>query len=770
MRCIHSKQTQGNRNGQGAARRLGSAALAFALAASLTPFGTLSAFANDEADDTFPLQGAAVVDESLEADGIIVVMEDGGFSLLSAFGESTEDQLADAGLDVTGESETAEGLTLLAAQPAEGQSLQKAVDAAAAIDGVAYAQPNYLLDLIEPLTEGATDSGTDNSTADDPAADGGSDANTDDTTTGTTPDGDAAEPEPEPGRPAIDAATSLSGTNDPLAQGNTLSPDRDVYLDQYWIYNAKLVDAWKLAQIVKPVTIAVFDSGAMLAHEDLSGNVLTKLAYDAFAEDAIDTSAANRGGDKRADGHGTHVSGIAGAVTNNDTGISGASHNAANILPINVVNDEGKASVLSIIRAYNYVLNLVEEGSCNVRVINLSAGGYSESENFIMLKTLIETARTDYGIVTVCAGGNSNKSATLYPGDYDACVSVTALNSDGSDWLLSDHNANKDISAPGQLICSTVPYDKTADDSLALAASVEALPAELDRYGYLSGTSMASPVVAGTLALMFATVPDATVDEALEALYTTATEIPDFDETSGTHGAIDAAAALAYLIELKTEREPFPDVDKDDWFYDAVVFVYEEDIMGGYTAGANAGKFGPTDTLKRSEAAKLLYNYLGNGEIAPACDFPDVRQDKWYSEAINWCVQEGLITGYTSGPNAGKFGIDDTLTREQAATLIARAANADLSAVDYTKFEALTGHENTSNYAKDTLAWAVEKGVINGGKDGALNPQKNIRRSEMAQIMLNAVNAQVIPPVEEDGGNAAEPPATDEGTESTPAA
>ncbi len=744
-------------------RRASRVALALCLATSLSPITAGLAFASQE-DDSFPLQGAATVDYSLEADGIIVVMEDGGLSLLSLLGESAEDQLENAGLEVTGEAESAEGLTLLQAQPNDGQSLQEAVDAAASIKGVAYAQPNYLLDLIEPLTEEdeeGTEGGNDESEEGSEGEESGEDGSNPE---GTTPDDEEGsdeednanptpepDPAPQPGRPLIDATTSLSKTNDPLAQGNTLSGDRSSNRDQYWAYNAGLVEAWSLAEIKEPVTIAVFDSGAMVKHEDLAENILANLAYDAFDQRPLNTSAANRGGDKRSDGHGTHVSGIAGAVTNNNTGISGASHNAATILPVNVVNENKSASVLSIIRAYNYVFDLVDAGACNIRVINLSAGGYTESDNFIMLKALIETARSDYGIVTVCAGGNSSKSETIYPGDYDACVSVTALNNDGSDWILSDHNQFKDISAPGQLICSTVPYVEPAssDDSVNLASSVAASPAELERYDYLSGTSMASPVVAGTLALMFATVPDATVDEALEALYSTATDIPDFDEASGTKGALDAGAALKLLIELTTELEPFPDVEPDDWFYEAVVFVSSNEIMNGYTSGQYKGCFGPNDTLKRSEAAKLLYNYLGGGAIVPACDLPDVKQGAWYSEAINWCVQEGIMGGYTSGPKAGTFGINDTLTREQSATIIARVANADLSDIDYTKFEALSGHENTSNYAKETLSWAVSMGVINGGNDGALNPQKDIKRSEMAKIILNSVEEDVLPAPDE---------------------
>lgn len=482
------------------------------------------------------------------------------------------------------------------------------------------------------------------------------------------------------------------------------------------------------------VTIAVLDTVVRAGHEDLAANVLTRYAWDAFNEKPIDFAKADYSG---GNGHGTHVAGVAAGVANNHVGIAGSSYNAS-ILPVQVVREvtgsDGKkvtqSSTLVLVRAYSYLLDLKSRGVLpNLRVANMSLGSYSESVNDALLRATIGLARDEYGVVTVCAGGNGDKKGNprtepLYPADFEDCVAVTALTPQGTNALWSDYNQSKDISAPGVGIWSTYA---SGDDAYASA----------------TGTSSASPMVSGTFALLFAEVGSATVDDACQALYATATPVVDSandrTETSGSHGALNAQAAVEYLKAYFPWH--FTDVSSSSWCYNAVGFVAERGIMTGYPTGK--GLFGANDAVSRSQMAATLYKFMGDGAVEPPTSLTDVRQGKWYSSSVNWAVARAIMSG-----NGMTFGVDESLTREQAATVIANVAHADVSAADPTKFEEFADAGATSGWARQSVMWAVDKGILNGRTlaDGTreLSPKGTVTRAQLAAIMMNAINNGII--------------------------
>lgn len=607
-------------------------------------------------------------------------------------GDTAEQQLEQVGLRVTDRMETSDGV-ILAAEPTEGQSDEEAAAAAQTLPGVAAAQPNYIYSLIDGVEEPA------------PA-------------NAVTPGATAA-----PTTPTTSTASPLatSRANDPFAQtsNSAINPN------QYWLYNATFTDAWNSATTDGSVTVAILDSGVRANHEDLSANILRDVAYDAFYDKPLNFNDANQGD---LNGHGTHVAGIIAGVANNGIGIAGGSFNA-NIVPIKVTNDENsKASTLSLTMGYRYMLSLVETGTCpNIRVVNMSLGSYDSALNDSLLKNAITRARNEFGIVTVCAGGNGNsvtpKTEPSYPSDFEECVSVTALEPDGTNIVWSDYNQYKDISAPGRSIWSTY----IRENSLANGP-----------YASLSGTSMAAPLVAGAFALLFAAVPDATVDEACEAVYATARAINDpvndRRQTSGSHGAIDVAAAVNYLEAHHVKH--FADVHEGDWFYDTVNYATSNGIMNGY-AGTNL--FGPNDVMTREQAAAVLYNYLGNGAIEPAAPQTDINQTDWYARPVNWAI----ATGYMNGYDSRTFGVGDSLTREQVACIIANVTGNSTTQANPAKFNALPDHNATSSWARTCVTWAVDKGVINGVEQAngtrLLIPGGTATRAEMAAVIKNAI-------------------------------
>jgi hypothetical protein len=171
----------------------------------------------------------------------------------------------------------------------------------------------------------------------------------------------------------------------------------------------------------------------------------------------------------------------------------------------------------------------------NIRVINLSLGGYDAGDNDTLFHNKIIDAKSA-GILTVCAAGNAgndpNKTDTYgntkisYPSDYAEVISVTNVTSSNVISSSSDHNQYKDIAAPGTSIGSTYYSD---DNSYVLS----------------SGTSMAAPFVSGIAALLFAQNPDLTPAQVQDLLYASATDLgdPGLDNYYGW-GLINAEAAL----------------------------------------------------------------------------------------------------------------------------------------------------------------------------------------------------------------------------------
>lgn len=645
---------------------------------------------------------------------------------------TAESALESAGVEVTGVVSKEDGSVTLQAQPADGQTDEQALAAAQALPGVEDAQLNYVYSLIEPVEEM-------------PAP---SDGTTSDGTT-TAPEGLASPLSSVDG--ALVSLASVS-VNDPFAQ--VLSPSTSP--NQYWLYASGLLGAWDhlpamsesanaqggtaaqdttATQTTTPVTVIAMDTGATLDHEDLAANLVADLAYDAANERPLSQDASTD-----ASGHGTAVAGVISAVANNGVGLAGATRNATQVLPVKITYDAGhelanQADTASFVRAYRYVLGLVDAGELqNVRVVNVSLGAYGESFDADgALHAVIQEALDEYGILTVCAGGNGNNvepyTDAIYPGDYDECVCVTALEADGTNVHWSDYNQHKDIGAPGRSIWTTyTSYSYVAGGY----------------YGSLSGTSLSAPIVSGAVALLYAADPDATPQDVLEALYATAQPIDDPDDdrtqTSGTHGALAADDAAEHLSWHAANPVSFTDVSCESWYYDPVTYVAAEGIMTGYADGSDS--FGAAAYIERQDAALLLYRYLADGETAPSHGFSDVEAGAYYETAVDWCAANGVFTGYQDGSN--DFGVGDTLTRQDLMVVLYRIAGSPALGDDNTTLDAFPDSDLTSPYAVGAVRWAVTRGIVSGAhREGelVLAPLDSISRAEVATIMQRAIES-----------------------------
>lgn len=204
------------------------------------------------------------------------------------------------------------------------------------------------------------------------------------------------------------------------------------------------------------------------------------------------------------------------------------------------------------------------------------------------------------------------------------------------------------------------------------------------------------------------------------------------------------AVSLVLVVGLAPARAMaagYPDVARGSWYYDAVLWAQSHGVMGGYADG----RFGPDDPLTREQAASVLYNYLGRGAAAPAASRSDVDQGAWYAKAVNWAVDTGTMRGYAA---SGTFGVGGRLTREELCATMSNACDANPSSASKAKFNSLADHGRTSPWARDAVAWAVDRGVVNGYSESngtkTLRPQAQVTRAQMASIMKNAVDRGLL--------------------------
>ncbi|WP_418401061.1 S-layer homology domain-containing protein [Anaerotignum lactatifermentans] len=181
----------------------------------------------------------------------------------------------------------------------------------------------------------------------------------------------------------------------------------------------------------------------------------------------------------------------------------------------------------------------------------------------------------------------------------------------------------------------------------------------------------------------------------------------------------------------ETETISFKDVKENDWFYEAVSYAVENGLMNGMSEDI----FAPNTPLTREMLAVVLYNVEGQPEGTEANTFTDVKGDMWYTDAILWANENGIVAGYDNSA----YGVGDLITREQFATILYRYAQ--FKGYDTTQggmaVREFSDYENISDYARPAMAWAVNAGIMGGMDDGTLMPQGKATRAEAATMLMN---------------------------------
>ena len=194
-----------------------------------------------------------------------------------------------------------------------------------------------------------------------------------------------------------------------------------------------------------------------------------------------------------------------------------------------------------------------------------------------------------------------------------------------------------------------------------------------------------------------------------------------------TMPASRVTVSATFVAESEQEL-PFTDVASSEWYYEAVQYVYNNELMNGMSATT----FEPNSTTTRGMIVTMLYR-LENEPTAASAGFSDVAEGQWYTDAVNWAAANNIVNGYGDD----QFGPTDTITREQMMAILYRyaqykgydvTASADLSAY--------TDAANISSYAVSAMQWAVGEGLINGITDTTLVPGGSATRAQVAAILM----------------------------------
>ena len=412
------------------------------------------------------------VDESREysKERIVVVMEKDGITTLLSECEDETTSDSDNGLsqicdEILDSVEGSGDFQFSTVELSEDMTVSEAVDYYGNLPGVAYAQPDYLLEVENTINSDAADMGI---------------------------------------------------------ETNSYVDDPNVSAQWYWEQlNMDTVCEYTKEMPFSKVKVAIIDTGLDVYHPDLQNAVNRDLCVSSVNSD-FDKITTDLG----KTGHGTHIAGVIGATANNGIGIAGLAANRVEIMGIRCQTETGIYSSYAA-RGVEYAVNN------GARLINISLGTTTDDN---LLKTAMEYAYSR-GVLVICSAGNAGSNGVHYPSRYAETIGVIAVDQNNQKTSSSNYGEDNFISAPGSSIYSTLPNGK---------------------YGYLSGTSMASGIVTAVAAYILSVDPNLTIEELKDVLAQTATDIysPGFDDYSGW-GVVNPMAALTKVTQNATTVSGF---------------------------------------------------------------------------------------------------------------------------------------------------------------------------------------------------------------------
>ena len=307
-----------------------------------------------------------------------------------------------------------------------------------------------------------------------------------------------------------------------------------------------------------------------------------------------------------------------------------------------------------------------------------------------------EVATVEGGTVTAKAAGTATITATTVDGGFTTICTVTVRPD------IPPANPNYRITVE-----ATQGGTVTADPTAAKAGATVTLTPAPDR-GYQVGSVAVTDRFGDPVAVT--------------------------EQADGTYTFVMPNGQVTVTVTFAEAPLPFHDVTEGDWFYDAVRYAYETGLMDG--VGDNL--FAPNSQTTRAQLVTILYRLAGQPAVSGDLPFPDVESGTWYTDAVAWAAQNGIVNGVSDT----EFAPGDDITREQLAAILYRYAA--YQGYDVSQRADLSGFGDASSisgYAQEALSWAHAQDLVLGFEDGSLRPQGNANRAQIAAVLMRFLAA-----------------------------
>ncbi len=246
---------------------------------------------------------------------------------------------------------------------------------------------------------------------------------------------------------------------------------------------------------------------------------------------------------------------------------------------------------------------------------------------------------------------------------------------------------------------------------------------------------------AGATVTVYATPKEGYVLESISAVTAAGAAVDLTEVGQGRYSFVMPAAAVtieASFVQAaddepqkpqEPESLPFVDVPANMWYYGAVSYAYSRGLMNGVSANG----FDPDGVTTRGQIVTILHRLEGEPAAASAGRFTDVAAGQWYTQAVNWAAEYGIVDGFGDGT----FCPEDVITREQLAAILYRYTRfKGVSTSASGSLAAFADAGSVSPWAVEALTWANGAGLINGKNGNLLDPTGSATRAEVATILM----------------------------------